>query len=192
MNGWKYMKKEVTKKVGIWVLAVTLFMAHLFFRSVAHADTGSTWKQIYTKSGECLISFPSPPQLMQQVLNLSEGKKLFYDVYLAPFENKGVFLLLVATYPAPLAQGHEMAGVEGLLKGIVAHHPENRLVFADLVDVGGHSAMNFLVQSGTNYFRGQAFMVGNKLFLIGMEGLNDAREENVFLRFVKSFQFVKD
>lgn len=186
------MRKEATKKVGIWVLAVSLFIAHLFCRSVAHADTGSTWKQIYTKSGECLISFPVPPQMLQQVLNLAEGKKLLYDVYLAPFENKGVCLLLIATYPAPLSQGQEMAGVEGLLKGIIAHHPDNRLVFAELIDIGGYPAMNFLVQSGTNYFRGQALMVGSKLFLLAMEGQNESREENVFLRFVKSFQFVKN
>lgn len=188
------MKKEATKKLGIWALAISLFIAHLFFRSVAHADTGSGtgWKQIYTKSGECLISFPAPPQLLQQVLNLAEGKKLLYDVYLAPFENKGVCLLLVATYPAPLSKGHEMAGVEGLVKGIVSHHPDNKLVFAELIDIGGHPAVNFLVQSGTNYFRGQALMVGSKLYLIAMEGLNESREENVFLRFVKSFQFVKN
>lgn len=184
------MKNQATKKVGIWILALTLFMAHLFFRSVAHADVGPSWKQIYAKGGDCLISFPSPPQMLQQSLNLPEGQKLLYDIYLAPFEMKGVFLLLVATYPSPLSEGHEIAGIEGLLKGIVGHHPNNALVFSEIIEIDGHPAMNFLVQSDLSYFRGQALMVGNKLFLIAMEGKKGFLEENVFNRFVKSFRLL--
>lgn len=182
------MTRGSTKKAGIWLLAFFLFMAHLFFRSVAHADAGASWQQIQTQSGECQISFPSTPQMIQQALNLAEGKKLLYDVYLAPFENKGVFLLLVATYPAALPPGYEMAGVESLLRGILGHHPDNQLVFAEQIEIAGRPAINFLVQNGVNYFRGQAVMVGNKLFLIAMEGMKDSREESVFLQFVKSFQ----
>lgn len=186
------MKKESAKKVGIWLLALALFMAHLFFRSVAHAEpVGSSWQNVYAKSGDCLIAFPTPPQMVQQSLKLSEsGQRLNYDVYLAPFEDKGVFLLLVATYPLPLSGGHEVAGLEGLLKGIVGHNPDNALVFANLIDFNGHPAINFLVQSGTSYFRGQALMVGNKLFLIAMEGRKGTMQENIFTRFAKSFQLV--
>ncbi len=184
------MKTQATKKVGIWILALTLFMAHLFFRSVAHADVTPTWKQIYAKGGECLISFPTSPQMLQQALNLPEGQKLFYDVYLSPFESKGVFLLLVATYPTPLSAGNEMIGVEGLLSGIVGHNPDNALVFSKQIDVDGHPAMTFLVQNEKSYFRGQALMIGNKLFLIAMEGKKGSLEENVFLQFVNSFKLL--
>ncbi len=186
------MQTKTTKKIGIWILALSLFMAHLVFRSAAHAGVGSSWKQIYAKGGECFISFPSPPQMLEQSLNLPEGQKLFYDIYLAPFDTKGVFLLLVATYPAPFAEGHEIAGVEGLLKGIVGHHPNNSLVFSELIEIDGHPAMNFLVQSELSYFRGQAVMVGNKLFLIAMEGKQGSLEENTFIRFVKSFHILKN
>jgi hypothetical protein len=69
------MNKEITKKVGVWFLAFVLFLAHLFFRSVAHADTPNPvqmeWKQVYTKGGDCAIAFPTAPQLIQQSLNLS-------------------------------------------------------------------------------------------------------------------------
>ena len=184
------MKNQATKKVGIRILSFTLFMAHLFFRSVAHADVGPAWKQIYAKGGDCLISFPTPPQMLQQALNLPDGQKLLYYIYLAPVESKGVFLLLVATYPSPLSEGHEIAGVEGLLKGIVGHHPNNSLLFSELIEIDGHQAMNFLVQSDLSYFRGQALMVGNKLFLIAMEGKKEFLEENVFSRFVKSFRLL--
>ncbi len=186
------MKSLATKKLGIWFLAFALFMAHLFFRSVAHADTPSlpnlSWKQVYMKGGECSIAFPSPPQLIQQVLNLAGGQKLLYDVYVSAFENKAVFLLLVATYPQPLAQGQESAGLEALVQGIVSHHADNELVFAEKIDWNGHQAIHFLVQGGANYFRGQALMVGNKLFLMAMEGKEGGGEEALFAKFVRSFQ----
>ncbi|HSX13175.1 MAG TPA: hypothetical protein VLE96_01985 [Chlamydiales bacterium] len=181
------MKSRTTKRVGIWIFAFTLFMAHLFLRP-AHADTGTTWKPIYAKSGECVISFPTPPQMLSQTLDLQEGQKLVYDVYLSPFESKGVFLLLVATYPAELLKGHEIAGVEGLLQGILNHNADNALVFANQIEINGNPAMTFLVQNGQSYFRGQALMVGNKLFLLAMEGKKEFLEEKVFLQFVKSFQ----
>ncbi len=188
------MNGIVAKKIGIWFLAFVLFMAHVFFRSVAHADTPQianvSWKQVYMKGGECSIAFPSPPQLIQQALNLADGQKLLYDVYVSPFENKAVFLLLVATYPQPLTNGHEVAGLESLVQGIVAHHAENVLVFAEKMDFNGHQAIDFLVQGGSNYFRGKAVMVGNQLFLMAMEG-RDQGEEALFAKFVRSFQLFR-
>ncbi len=174
-------------------MAFALFAAHLFFRTLAHADAPpsivSEWRQIAAKNGECHIAFPSPPQMIQQTLPLADGAgRLNYDVYLAPFEDRGVFLLLIATYPSVLDKGHEVAGLQGLLKGIVAHHPDNKLVFGDLIDHAGHAALNFLVEGGNSYFRGRALMVGNKLFLIAMEGRKGALDEAVYSLFIKSFK----
>jgi len=188
------MNKSHLKKIGIWALALSLFACHLLFRSVAHAETSSpSWKHINAKNGECRIAFPSVPQMIQQSLPLADGvNKLNYDVYLAPHEDKGVFLLLVATYPMPIAgNGHEVAGLEGLLNGIVNHHPENKLVFADLIELVGHPAMNFLVEGGNSYFRGQAVMVGNKLFLIAMEGRKGEMDEKTYARFLQSFKLTQ-
>jgi hypothetical protein len=127
--------------------------------------------------------------MIQQTLPLSDGvNRLSYDVYLAPHEDKGVFLLLIATYPAPLSGGHEIAGLEGLLSGIVNHNPENKLVFADLIELHGYPAVNFLVEGGSSYFRGQALMVGNKLYLIAMEGIKGKMDEATYMRFQKSFK----
>lgn len=177
------------KKVGIWFLALSLFAFHVFFRTVAHADEGASWKQIFAKSGECQISFPSTPQMIQQTLPLADGvNRLSYDVYLAPHEDKGVFLLLIATYPTPLSGGHEIAGLEGLLSGIVNHNPENQLVYAELVDTMGIPTIDFLVEGGNSYFRGQALMLGNKLYLIAMEGVKGNMDERVYSRFLKSFK----
>jgi hypothetical protein len=183
------MKNPTMKKIGIWFLAFSLFAFHVFVRSVAHADEGISWKQIFTKSGECHISFPSTPQMIQQTLPLADGvNRLTYDVYVAPHEDKGVFLLLVATYPMPLTGGNEIAGLEGLLSGIVNHNPENQLVYADLIDYMGIPTMDFLVEGGSSYFRGQALMVGNKLYLIAMEGLKGKMDDNAYNKFIKSFK----
>jgi hypothetical protein len=127
--------------------------------------------------------------MVQQSLKMTEdGLRLNYDVYLAPFEDKGVCLLLIAQYPLPIAPGHEMAGLEGLLNGIIGHNAENQLVFAKVIDLKGIPAVDFLVQSGTNYFRGLAFMSGNKLYLIAMEGKKGTLDEKTFGRFSSSFQ----
>lgn len=182
------MDKVRMKKIGIWFLAVSLFAFHLLFRTIAHAE-GVHWQKTIAKSGECHISFPTTPQMIQQSLPLADGvNRLSYDVYLAPHEDKGVFLLLIATYPMPLSGGHEVAGLEGLLSGILNHNPENQLVYADLTQLMGHPAMNFLVEGGSSYFRGQALMIGNKLYLIAMEGVKGKLEEKTFERFLKSFQ----
>lgn len=187
------MSKTLVKKIGVWVLAGTILAFHFLFRTVAHADSGDAgWKQFFAKSGECRISFPSAPQLIQQSLRLNEaGHRLNYDVYLSAYENKGVCLLLIATYPTPLSGGHEIAGLEGLIRGIVGHNPENKLVFANLKEFEGHPAMDFLVQSGTSYFRGHTLMVGNKLFLVAMEGKIGERSEDTFVQFLKSFSLLK-
>jgi hypothetical protein len=185
------MKKESAKKVGIWLLAIGLLVVHILFRSTVHAAPTADWKQFFTQDGGCSISFPTEPTLVQQSLRVADGQLLKYDIYLAPFEEKGVFMLLVATYPQTLPGGHEVAGLEGLLKGLVGHNAENKLVFAHLVDYAGRPAMNFLVQSLSNYFRGQAMMSGNKLFLIAMEGRKTDLDEKTFTRFLESFKLTK-
>lgn len=193
------MQCSTVKKIGAWFLALGLVAIHVLCRSTLHAAETSTtapmqtdaWKAFRAKSGDCTIAFPSQPTLVQQSLQLSESKqKLYYDIYLAPFGSQGVFMLLIATYPNPLAGGHEIAGLEGLLKGIVGHHPDNQLIFADLLQYAEHPALTFLVQSTANYFRGQAFMVGNKLYLIAMEGKKSSLNEEMFKKFLESFQLL--
>jgi hypothetical protein len=144
----------------------------------------------HAENGECAIDFPSKPSLVKQALRVSEGEKLLYDIYLSSVEGTAVFMLLIATYPVPLSDGHEVAGLEGLLKGILEHHPENRLIFADLVQSFHHPAIDFLVKSSTSYFRGHAVMVGNKLYLVAMEGLTKEVDESSFVRFFSSFKLL--
>ncbi len=165
------VNKEKAKKLGVWLLAIFLLATHLLIRSTAQAAEPDAWKQIYTWNGDCRISFPSVPKMIQQALTVTEeGDKLTYDVYLAPLNEKALCLLLVAVYPFPLKSGQELAGIEGLLNGIVGHHPENKLVFVNIINQKGNQAVDFLVQAPLSYFRGQAMMKGNKLYLIAIEG----------------------
>ena len=181
------------KKTGIWFLVFSLFAFHILSRSTAHADTGSIWSPTFAEAGDCHISFPGTPQKIQQTVPLADGvNRLSYDVYLAPHEDKGVFLLLIATYPSPLTGGNEIAGLEGLISGIVNHNPENSLVFAELTDHSGHMAADFLVHGDNNYFRGKAVIVGNRLYLIAMEGLKGHMDEASFAKFLKSFKLSQE
>jgi hypothetical protein len=184
------------KTIGIWCLAIFLFLSHVLLRA-AHAEEvtiqapSDNWKEIQSRTGDCRISFPSIPKMVQQTLNVSEkGHKLLYDIYLAPLKGKSLCLLLVATYPFPLKEGHEVAGLEGLLRGIVGNNAGNQLVFANVLEHKGHPVVDFLVQSSTSFFRGQALMVENKLYLIGIEGKDGELDEVAFRRFAESFSLV--
>lgn len=187
------MRKELVKKLGIWFLAFSLLATHIFLQSVAHADEGSSWNLMISRTGDCRIHFPARPQMVQQSFQVSEdGTRLHYDVYLAPFEDKGVCLLLIAQYPLPVVPGNELAGLEGLLNGIIGHSPDNMLSFAKVIDVGGVPGVDFLVHSKSNYFRGIAFMIESKLYLIAMEGKKEFLNEKVFGKFSNSFQLTEE
>jgi len=176
--------------IGAWLLVFLLVAMHLFVRS-AHASEAKVWKQIYARTGDCRIAFPSVPKMIQQALTLSdEGDKLTYDVYLAPLNEKALCLLLVAVYPFPLKDGHELTRIEGLLNGIVSHHPDNKLVFGRVIDQQGEPAVDFLVQSPSSYFRARALMKGRKLYLIAIDGRQGEIEEEAFTKFVQSFALV--
>jgi hypothetical protein len=181
------------RKLGIWCLAVVLFVSHVLLRS-AYAEEPRTdlWKEMQTRTGDCRISFPSVPKLVQQSLNVSEkGHKLLYDVYLAPLKGQSLCLLLEATYPFPLKEGHEIAGLEGLLRGIIGNNAGNKLVFANVLEHKGHPVVDFLVQSPTSFFRGQALMVNNKLYLLAIEGKTGELDEQAFARFTESFALLR-
>lgn len=184
------MQSGTIKKVGIWCLAIFLFVSHVLLRS-AYAEEQpkvEVWKEVRSKTGDCRISFPSIPKMVQQTLNVSDkGHKLLYDVYLAPLKGQSLCLLLVATYPFPLKGGHEIAGLEGLLRGIVGNNAGNQLVFANVIEHKGYPVVDFLVQSPTSFFRGHALMVENKLYLIAIEGKTGELDEAAFSKFADSF-----
>ena len=189
------LENRKVKTIGIWAIAFFLLATHVFVRSTLQA--GETvhvrgWHQIQTLAGDCSISFPTEPKLIQQSVNVSkQGDQLTYDVYLAPLSEKSLCLLVVAVYPYSLKGGPELAGIEGLLNGIIGQSPDNQLLFANVIDYDGRPSVDFLVQSPTSYFRGQALMVGNKLYLIAIEGTTGELDEKSFAKFVRSFSLTQ-
>ena len=171
------------KKLGIWFLAFSLFAAHLLIRSIAYADVPAP-----TAAHNCRISFPSAPQHVQQAIKLNEeGHQLVYDLYLAPLNNDTLCLLLVATYPSALTPGSEPAALQALFQGLLNHNPENQLRFAKPSNHQTYPALDFLIQSTNSYFRAFSVMVGNKLYLIAMEGHDVPLNEAQFAKFIESF-----
>ncbi len=179
------------KKLGIWLLAASLFATHVFVRSLA-AEEIIAWKPVTSRTNDCQIAFPAQPQLIQQALKVSEqGHMLTYDIYLAPLHRDALCLLLVATYPMPVPKGNELAGLEGLLNGILGHNPDSKVVFANVIEHAGVPAVDFLIQSSTSYFRGKTLLVGNKLFLLAIEGKAGQLDEKAFGRFSGSFALIQ-
>jgi hypothetical protein len=187
------MSRTLARKLGICFLVLSLLAIHFFTQNRAYANEGSTWNLMISRTGDCRIHFPSHPQMVQQSFQLSDdGLRLHYDVYIAPFEDKGVCLLLIAQYPLPITKGNEMAGLEGLLNGIIGHSSDNKLAFAKVIELQGTPGVDFLVNSKSNYFRGLAFMIENKLYLIAMEGKKEYLNEQIFNRFSNSFQLSEE
>lgn len=183
------MSRSLIKKLGICFLVLSLLALHFLTQGSVHANEGSAWNLMVSRTGDCRINFPSQPQMVQQSFQISDdGLRLHYDVYIAPFEDKGVCLLLIAQYPMPITKGHELSGLEGLLNGIIGHSEDNKLTFAKVIELQGTPGIDFLVHSKSNYFRGLAFMMGNKLYLIAMEGKKEFLNEKIFDRFSKSFK----
>lgn len=183
------------KTIGLWILTIVLIAAHIFFRSQAQADSPATvvWQEISARSGDCQISFPTSPQVVEQQLQLGqEGLQLAYDVYLAPYQERAICLLLVATYPKSLTEHSEAEGLDGLLRGIVGQHPDNKLLFAERIRQQGFPALSFMVQSRESFFRGLAVMVGNKLYMVAMEGIGRDFDEGAFQKFLGSFRLLQN
>jgi hypothetical protein len=180
------------KKTGLWFLTLALLGAHIFFRSHANAEPSPVvWKEMHARSGDCKIAFPGMPQLVQQSLKVEGTEtRLSYDVYLAPMQNRGVCLLLIAQYPTEIPLGQEMFGLQALVKGILSKDADNKLVFSEPSVSQKFPALNFLVQNGKNYFRAQAIMVGSKLYMIAMEGGKVHFDESLFQVFVSSFKLL--
>ena len=187
------MNRSLVRKLGICVLVLSLLVFHFLTQGSAHASETSSWNLMISRTGDCRIQFPARAQMVQQSFQVSDdGLRLHYDVYIAPFEDKGVCLLLIAQYPLPITKGHELNGLEGLLNGIIGHSEDNKLTFAKIIELQGTPGIDFLVHSKSNYFRGLAFMMGSKLYLIAMEGKKEHLNEKIFERFSQSFQLSKE
>jgi hypothetical protein len=67
-------------------------------------------------------------------------------------------------------------------------YPENQLIFADLLLVEGHEALDFFIRTGSVYFKGRAVMIKNSLYLMAMECDVQIYDEQNYNKFIQSFK----
>lgn len=150
------------------------------------------WTHVQSTEGKCSMKFPTQPEHISEKMNIpEEGFDLSYDAYISGTEKEdAVFMLLVAQYPDFVDETYAQMSLEGFLNGILTHNPTNQLVFADLALVNGHEALDFFIRSGATYFKGRALLVGNSLYLMAVECEMQNYDEEIYTRFVESFELL--
>jgi len=73
----------------------------------------------------------------------------------------------------------------------VTQNHDNELIFADLINVQGHKALDFFIKSKGVYFKGRAIMAENNLYLLAMECEQNNYLEMHYTHFIESFELVK-
>ncbi|CAM0117333.1 hypothetical protein [Rhabdochlamydiaceae symbiont of Dictyostelium giganteum] len=147
------------------------------------------WTEYYAKSSNCSLYMPTEPEHISEKMTMPEaGFELKYDAYISSSESDSVFMLLVAQYPDFVDEGYAQGSLESFLNGILTYNPTNQLLFADLVLVDGHEALDFFISAGNVYFKGRAVMVKNSLYLMAMECEIPSYDETHYKQFIDSFK----
>jgi hypothetical protein len=196
------MKKNVGSLIKAGVLSLGAALLVLTNASTATAvekpaqgatqQVGMNWKDFHSVTGNCTMKFPEYPQHVSENMNVpEEGYNLKYDAYISASEQKTVYMLLIAQYPDFVNESYARMSLESFLNGILSHNPGNQLIFADLLLVDGHEALDFFIRTGGVYFKGRAMMVKNSLYLMAMECDVKAYDEPHYNHFITSFQLAK-
>lgn len=157
-----------------------------------NATPSKSWTQYESVPGKCSMQFPAIPEHVSEKMSIpEEGYDLKYDAYISSTDPKTIFMLLVAQYPDFVDERFAHMSLEAFLNGILSHNPGNQLIFADLVLVQGHEALDFFIRSGSVYFKGRALMVKNSLYLMAMECEVQNYDETHYTKFVNSFALSK-
>ncbi|NBO24701.1 MAG: hypothetical protein EBU93_05660 [Chlamydiae bacterium] len=182
------------------LMAIQLFLAPLGYAEEKplqvlnnlNETTFKQWKKLQSNAGKCRIAMPEQPEHLQQKMFLPEEKtELRYDVYVAGVNQKQVYMMLIAEYPPLIDPSYAELSLESFLNGILTQNPNNRLIFADLVQVHGHKALDFFIKTKDVYFKGRAIMANNQLYLLAMECEMQHYHEPSFNFFINSFEFLK-
>jgi hypothetical protein len=181
-----------TKNMVIWISGLLSVLAPL---TAAAPSRGATtvlpvgWKEFHATTGNCSMIFPADPEhISEKMVMPDEGFELNYDAYISAADQQTVFMLLVAQYPEFVDETYAQMSLEGFLNGILTHNPSNQLLFADLLLVNGHEALDFFIRTGNVYFKGRAVMVRNSLYLMAMECEIPHYDEARYNQFVESFR----
>ncbi|MCH9617192.1 MAG: hypothetical protein SP1CHLAM9_05000 [Chlamydiia bacterium] len=152
----------------------------------------SSWTEVQTEAGCCKASFPRKPDHIQQDMKMrGTEEKLRYDVYVADHQKKEVFMVLIAKYPGEVKREDGKQNLEHFLNTLVSQNANNKLLFADIVEVDGNIAMDFFIRTDSVYFKGRAIQANNSLYLLAMECPISCYQEHHFNYFIESFTLRK-
>jgi hypothetical protein len=191
-----FMKSRFAKKLAGWVSGMLCLLAPVATSAATNnAPAGAQtlpvmgWKEFHSGPGNCSMMFPADPEHISEKMAMpEEGFELKYDAYISAAEQQTVFMLLIAQYPEFVDETYAQMSLEGFLNGILTHNPSNQLLFADLLLVDGHEALDFFIRTGNVYFKGRAVMVKNSLYLMAMECEIPSYDEVRYKHFVNSFK----
>lgn len=187
---------EIFKGVAVFIMAILFVLINPLTATAQMGGdvkyTGAidpSWKDFHSVAGRCTMKFPDYPEHVTEKLSVpEEGYDLKYDAYISATDKKTVFMLLIAQYPDFVDESYAQMSLEQFLNGILSHNPSNQLIFADLLLVNGHEALDFFIRTGSVYFKGRAMMVKNHLYLMAMECEVQTYDETRFNMFINSFQ----
>lgn len=151
------------------------------------------WKKFHSVAGKCKVSFPQNPEHVKQMMKIEEDQyDMQYDVYVATELGKEtVFMVLIAQYPPYVNESCAELSLECFLNGILTQHPQNQLIFADLIEFQGHKGMDFFIKTKGVFFKGRAVMSGSNLYLVAMECEEGSYKDHQFNFFINSFELDK-
>jgi hypothetical protein len=189
----KHLKKLLMGATTLLLATTTPAIAWIGSSKVVKGqESQQGWTDFHSVGGKCTMKFPMTPEHISEKMNVAkEGVDLKYDAYVCSLEKKNIFMLLIAQYPDFVDQSLAQISLEGFLNGILSNNPSNQLLFADLLLVEGHQALDFFIRTGGVYFKGRAVMVKNHLYLMAMECEVQNYDEGRYNYFVSSFKLNK-
>jgi len=193
------LKRQLFAVIGMFILSTGVSHCNEgAAREVAEqsedfsAEHVKTWKQFHSVHGKCLVSLPNSPEHVKQVMPCPEqGYDLRYDMYVSSHGRKAIYMLLIAQYPPFIDESHAEISLESFLNGLLTQSHDNKLIFADLINVQGHKALDFFIESKGIFFKGRAIMTENNLYLLAMECNVQNYMADHFNHFINSFELIK-
>lgn len=185
---------KFSKSVLLTTLVLTQSVSSLFGETKPSVSTTEFqgWKEVHSDAGNCKATFPRNPDHMQQDMKMKgTDSKLRYHVYVADHQRKEVFMVLIAKYPGEVKTEDAKKNLEHFLNTLISQNANNRLLFADLIQVNGNPAMDFFIRTDAVYFKGRAIQANNSLYLLAMECEINNYQEHHYNYFIQSFSLDK-
>ncbi|MEI6242151.1 MAG: hypothetical protein WCP39_01960 [Chlamydiota bacterium] len=157
----------------------------LFFPLYLLGNTNEDWIEYHSRQGGCSLLFPELPSHIKEHIALGEHSTLPYDVYVANHQ-ESIFLLLIAHYPMELTKEQADKGLQGFIQGLLFHKQEE-IVENRFTPNKEKNWIDFFLKTKNRILQGKAFIVGNKLYLLAVEGSVNGYQKEIPNKFLQSF-----